>query len=79
MQSDLSDVQRGALRDLLAKPTELRNSIEKFATQRKQEMDSQAADCMRGCPRQFEQAADYAAKAEVYGQLLKDLDRFANK
>lgn len=77
--TELSDVERGALRDLLARPEPVRTAIEKYATQRKGEMEAAAADCLRGVPRQFELAADYAAKADVYGQLLKDLERFANK
>jgi len=42
-------------------------------------MEQAASDCLRGVPRQFEQAADYAAKAEVYGQLFNELQRFADK
>ncbi len=79
MLTELTDIERGALRDLLAKPTPVRIAVEKYAAQRKSEWEAAAADCLRGVPRQFEQAADYAAKAEVSGQLLKDLDRFANK
>jgi hypothetical protein len=75
----LTDVERGALRELLARPDSLRGAIEKYASQRKGEMDAASADCMRGVPRQFEQASDYAAKADVYGQLLKDLQRFSDK
>jgi hypothetical protein len=76
---ELSDIERGSLRDLLAHPTPLRSAIEKFSSARKQAMDSSAAECLRTLPRQFEEAADYAAKAEVYLQFLKDLERFAEK
>jgi len=79
MNTALTDVERGALRDLLARPEPIRTAVEKYAAQRKGEMESAAADCMRGVPRQFEQASDHAAKAEVYGQLLKDLQRFADR
>ena len=75
----LTDIERGALRDLLARPEPVRSAIEKYAAKRKTEMESCAAECLRGIPRQLEQAVDFAAKAEVYGQLLKDLQRFANK
>jgi hypothetical protein len=79
VQPELTDIERGALRDLLSRPEPVRLALEKYAAHRKAEMESAAADCLRGVPRQFEQAADYAAKAEVYGQLLKDLQRFADK
>jgi hypothetical protein len=75
----LTDIERGALRDLLARPVPVRRAIEKFSAAHKGQMEASAADCLRGVPRQFEQAADFAAKAEAYGQLLKDLERFANK
>lgn len=78
-ESPLTDIERGALRDLLARPEPVRIAIEKFAVKRKMEMDASAADCLRGVPRQLEQAADFAAKGDVYGQLIKDLQRFANK
>jgi hypothetical protein len=79
VQPELSEVERGALRDLLARPEPVRHAIEKYSQLRKAQMDSASADCMRNVPRQVEQAADYAAQAGVYGQLLKDLARFADK
>jgi hypothetical protein len=79
VQPDLTDVERGALRDLLSRPEPVRAALEKYAQLRKSQMDTASADCMRNVPRQVEQAADYAAQAGVYGQLLKDLARFADK
>jgi hypothetical protein len=79
VQPDLTDIERGALRDFLARPEPVRLALEKYAAQRKVEMERGASDCLRGIPRQLEQAVDYAAKAEVYGQLLKDLQRFSDK
>jgi len=76
---ELTDIERGALRDFLAKPGPVRLALEKYASHRKIEMEQAASDCLRGVPRQFEQAADYAAKAEVYGQLFNELQRFADK
>ena len=79
MLSDLSDIERGGLNDFLAKPSPLRAALEKYAALRKAETETSASDCLRGIPRQLEAAVDYAAKAEVYSQLLKDLQRFADK
>lgn len=79
LQPELSDVERGALQDMLARPTPLRAAIEKYAGHRQRFAENAASDCLRGIPRQLESAVDYAAKAEVYSQLLKDLQRFADK
>ncbi len=75
----LTDIERGALNDFLAKLSPLRSAVEKYVAFRKTENEANASDCLRGVPRQLEQAVDYAAKAEVYSQLLKDLQRFADK
>lgn len=40
-------------------------------------MENFCADNMRRLPRNYEQAADFAAKAEVYRTLFTELERFA--
>lgn len=75
--TNLNQIEQASLCEFLGRPGPVREAIRKFVQQRKQEMDSRAADCLRTVPRQLEQACDAAAKAEVYADLLKDLERFA--
>lgn len=79
MHKDLSDIERAALREFIAVHGTIKTVLLKFAARRKQEMDSTAAEALRLIPRQLEQACDSASKAEVYGSLLSDLERFANQ
>lgn len=76
---DLTDIERQTLAQFLAVPSPVRSAITKFASAQKQHWERNAADSLRTIPRQIEQACDSAAKAEVYGTLMEELNRFASK
>jgi hypothetical protein len=57
----------------------LYSALDKFCAHKKQEMEANSADAMRSVPRQYEVAADYAAKADAYRNLLNDLERFVDE
>jgi hypothetical protein len=53
----------------------LRSALEKFANTHADALRRDCAQAMQSVPRSYERAADYAAKAEVYANLLKELER----
>lgn len=75
----LTENERTALSNFVAHEGALWSALNKFAQARKQAMDTSCADAMRTVPRQAEQAADYAAKAEAFGTLLAELSRFSRE
>lgn len=76
---NLTENERTALSNFVAHEGALWSAMKKFSDSRKQAMDTSCADVMRTVPRQAEQAADYAAKAEAYGTLLAELTRFSRE
>lgn len=76
---DLTDIERQTLGQFLAVPSPVRSALTKFAVAQKQHCERMSAESLRNVPRQIEQACDAAAKAEVYGTLMEELNRFANK
>lgn len=74
----LTEIERQALQSFIATNGTLLTAVQKFAQKKRADMEREASDCMRYIPRRFEQASDYAAKAEAYSSLLGDLERFAN-
>lgn len=75
----LTENERTTLSNFVAHEGALWNALKKFSQARKQAMDTSCADAMRSVPRNAEQAADYAAKAEAYGTLLVELARFSRE
>ena len=73
----LTDYERQVLFSFLAAPDNLHNAIKKFCGHQERLMENFCADNMRRLPRNYEQAADFAAKAEVYRTLFTELERFA--
>ena len=76
--NDLNQIEQAAFMEFLARPSAVRNALEKFAAYREQELKTRATDSLRSIPRQVEEACDAAAKAEVYAGLMNDLERYAN-
>lgn len=76
---NLTDAEALVLKDFLEQDTPLRAVITKFANQRGDYMRRESTDAMKTVPRQFEKAADYAAKADVYETFLSDLQSFARQ
>lgn len=72
----LTEVERTVLSNWLAKEDALREAFRKFCAYQKALHDRFCADEMRSVPRQFEKAADHAAKADVYSTMFTDLDHF---
>jgi len=53
----------------------LRSALEKFANEHADALRRDCAMAMQSVPRKYEHAADYAAKADVYANLLTELER----
>lgn len=68
-------VEQEAVHNLLTTHNALRSALEKFCQARAEARNADCAQAMRTVPRKWELAADYAAKAEVYSELLKELER----
>jgi hypothetical protein len=57
----------------------IRTALEKFAASQADARRRDCAQSMQTVPREWERAADYAAKAEAYDMLLNDLARECEK
>lgn len=75
---ELTDIERQTLSQFLAIPSPVRSALTKFAIEKKQHFERASAESLRSAPRQIELACDAAAKAEAYGTLMEDLNRFAS-
>lgn len=71
----LSDNERSVLAGFFSEKGILFEALEKFAQSRQQAMDSSASMELR--QRRMDHAADYAAKSEVYQNLLSEIESFA--
>lgn len=72
----LTETERTVLANWLAQQDTLRTVLLKFCEYQKALNERFCADEMRAVPRQFEQAADHAARAETYTTLFTDLEHF---
>lgn len=74
----MTENQRLALSNWLSRGDDLRDAVQQFLDERAAYCEKETADHMRSIPRATELAADYAAKAEVYRDLWKELERWAS-
>jgi len=73
----MTENQRLALSNWLARDGDLREAVQQFLTEKAAYCEKETADNMRTIPRGVELAADYASKAEVYRDFWKELERWA--
>jgi hypothetical protein len=70
---ELSENERYLLEEFKSGNSPLKSILEKIWAERAAEYNRNSAEQMRQIPRNFEAAADYAAKAEVYETFMADL------
>lgn len=68
-------IELDAVKSLIDPHSQQRIALEKFCEDRMNARLQDCAQAMQSVPRLWEQAADYAAKAEVYKGLIADLER----
>jgi len=67
--------ERDAVIRLVTSRGPLRSALKVFCRERAAARRADCAQAMLSYPREYEQASDYAAKAEAYAQFLADLER----
>ena len=73
----MTENQRLALSNFLAHDSDLCGAITQFLSEKQRHCEGEASSYMRTVPRNYELASDYAAKAEVYAELWKELERWS--
>lgn len=68
-------IELDAIKSLIDPHSQHRIALEKFCEDRMNARRKDCAQAMQSVPRAWEQAADYAAKSEVYENLIADLER----
>lgn len=79
MSQQLSELEQIALKNLVAERGYRWTGLEKWLAQETETYEQACASAMRTVPRNHEQAADYAAKAEATRYLLAKLESFARE
>jgi hypothetical protein len=69
----LGEADRYLFEEFKAGNSPLKAILEQVCAERAAEYNRKSAEQMRQIPRNFEAAADYAAKAEVYETFMADL------
>jgi hypothetical protein len=75
VELEYSQAERTVLGEFAAHASILRSAIDKFCREAALRENKECADAMRSVPRDFERAADHAAKSEALTEFFQRLER----